>query len=105
MSGWDADQVSIVIPRVDKQQEVTYFTSSAANWCKDSDPVEVMRRQKESDKLRRERRQPQRYMSNGFWLWKLPIAYEVGFDINEFKPQVDGAEMLFRYDYPVPDES
>lgn len=97
----DPDWDCLGIPRVGLAKGTSYFTSSVANWCRGSDPLDVLHRQQVADEMRKEKRKPQLYMAPNFCLWRVPLGAEEPINIDNFAPQVPGSEMLFKYVYPT----
>jgi len=62
-----------------------YFVSSAANWTTDADLGRALKRQAKRDKADKIGRA---------WVFRVPLPPNAEYDINEYRPQVEGAEFL-----------
>jgi len=66
-----------------------YFTSSFANWQIHADKFKCVEAQRKADKG----------IAKSCNLYKVPLPIEAPYDINEYKPEVEGVEFLENIKY------
>ena len=70
-----------------------FFTSSVMNWQTGDDLPKLIRQQTRVDR-------PKSGMkATGFNVFVVPLPSDAHYDIDEYKPQVEGTRWLFGYNY------
>jgi hypothetical protein len=77
-----------------KCEDFHYFSSSALHWRTDTNIIKLVNSQKRADRAKESS-----FKAAKFAVWRVPVHVDSNYEIDNYAPQVEGAEVLFTHVY------